>query len=163
MKRFQIIIFLSAILLTTGLFSEFLGFSLQCLGDDCIVAASSNIPNIFIAISIIFFITLYPQHTIKAIEISDFNTLHKIMAFLTDFMVVMLILTPFAGFPLLMLEFNYTGSFEWAFQRDYLRSTDTICAFLNLLFALSIMAYYFYKHKKSNRLTIGQYLLSGIK
>lgn len=147
----------------TGLFADFLGVSQHCQGNNCIVAASSTIPNIIFAIFILLFVAFYPQLPIQTDVISKFGTLHKIISFFIDFLVAMLIISPFSGLPLLLSEFNHTGSFTWAFQRDFSRSTDSIYIALSILSVLILIVYYFYKHKKLKRPTIGQYLLSGIK
>ncbi len=147
----------------TGLFAEFLGFSLHCVGDSCTVAASSTIPNIIIAVLMVLFFAFYPQINIQTVAVNDFGLLHKIIAFLIDFFIIVMVVSPFSALPLLLAEFNHTGVFAWAFERDYSRSSDSLYSALILLFSLMIIGYYFYKHKKLKRPTLGQYLLSGIK
>ena len=71
----------------------------------------------------------------------------------------MAIVAPIGALPTLIAEYHFTGTFQWAFEREFERPPDTILILPVALGIFVAMFFYFYLHPKRNRQTLGQYVL----
>ena len=81
-------------------------------------------------------------------------------AFFLDFMAVLVVISPFMAIPTLLVEANITGNFQWAFERDFARPTDTQYILPSVISVFLVMYLYFYFYAKYNKQTLGQYVLN---
>ena len=136
------------------------GATSACENDKCIVSASTSLLSILVAGGLLVFLFFYRQ---QATEIDRKNTVgvwRRFGAFYLDFMFVLMALAPLAAIPMIVAEAGITGQFQWSFEREFSRPSDSgyllpgiFCIFLGLY-------YYFYKHGQLNKPTIGQYVLN---
>ena len=164
MNRFVVFIII-CLFLTTGswLADDFVGITSHCINSNCNVAASTSLESITLALFVLLFTIYYPQQNNHIKAFINFSTTHKVVSFLLDLSVIMLVTTPFIGLPLLISESTHTGGFLWTIQRNHTRSTDPVYILLGFVLLAVVMYYYYRRHKKSNKPTIGQYVLSNIK
>jgi uncharacterized RDD family membrane protein YckC len=161
MNRFIVFILLLMALFTNSWVSGGgVGASSECRGAECLVSASSSVGSIFIALASLFFVLFYPRQEIKTDEESVVGIWRRHGAFLLDFSLILLVLSPFTALPLLIAEANYTGSFQWAFIREFGRDTDSIYLLPAVVINFAILFYYFYYHLREKKPTLGQYVLS---
>lgn len=135
------------------------GISSTCINDDCVHSASTSLISVLISVFLLFLIILFPQYDYRPDSSRTVGVWRRCGALFLDFALFLLISAPFAALPILISEMTYTGTFSWAFQRDFSRPTDTafilpviFCGFLALYF-------YFYIHLSVSRPTVGLYIL----
>jgi len=164
MNRFVVFIII-CIFLAVGswLADDFVGIASNCINGDCNMVVSTSLGNIVLSVFVSIFIIYYPQQNNHKNAFINFSATHKVISFLLDLSLVMLITSPFIGLPLLISESTHTGSFQWSVQRNYARPTDSIYMLLGFILLAVVIYYYYRKHKRLKKPTIGQYVLSNIK
>ena len=83
----------------------------------------------------------------------------RFAAFLIDFYVVMMTMTPFVALIPLAAEALRTGQFAWAFERKYTVDSDFYIAIPLVLVMMGLLAVYFAWPIGKGRQTVGCYLL----
>lgn len=161
MNRFIVLILiLIALFANSWVSGGGVGASSECRGTECLVSASSSIGSICIALALLFFVLFYPRQETKTDEENVVGVWRRFGAFLLDFSLILLVLSPFTALPLLIAEANYTGSFQWAFVREFGRDTDYIYLLPAVVIDFAILFYYFYYHLREKKPTLGQYVLN---
>jgi len=134
------------------------GVSSACMDESCMVVASTSLFSIMFGVIFILFAILFP----RAIR-NDGEKLagfwRRFGAFLIDFIVIILSLSPILALPLIITEYSYTGDFSWAFKREFSRPTDNAVIMPSVFISLFSLVYYFYKFTLMSKPTIGQYIL----
>ncbi|MET1257458.1 RDD family protein [Aliikangiella maris] len=111
------------------------------------------------SLALFSFLCFYPQQKSSHDRTEIVGVWRRLGAFYLDFMIVLIGITPLLALPLLIQESSYTGQFVWSFEREFSRSTDSNYILPGVGLAFWFLFYYFYKHPKSGRQTIGQYVL----
>lgn len=83
----------------------------------------------------------------------------RFSAFLIDFFVVVAVLTPLVSLAPLTVEAFRTGTFVWAFERNYMVPSDWIIAISLFFVMLTLLMLYFALPIAKDRQTIGDYLM----
>ena len=114
--------------------------------------------NILVPLAAVLFIILLlkiPRQETR-IENSESVGIFRIFsAFYFDMWMLWSVYFVLSSFIFLVFESFHTGIFEWRFERDFHRSTDTPI----LMFFVWSMVYYYYKHLLLQKATIGQYVM----
>ncbi len=125
---------------------------------DCVVSVSASLASVVFALSMLAFLAFYVQND-SAIDSSKMvGAWRRLGAFMLDFVVVLIVIVPLATLPLLMTEARHSGIFQWSFERNFSRSTDSIYLLAGTWVPLAMFCY-FYIHLRVNRQTVGQYVL----
>ena len=135
------------------------GAGSSCENGRCLTYASSSLLSIVMSLGLLFFLYFYPQQENSNDSSEIVGVWRRLGAFYLDFMVALIGVTPLLALPLLIQESSYTGQFEWAFERDISRSSDNYYILTGVGLVFWFLFYYFYKHPKSGRQTVGQYVL----
>jgi hypothetical protein len=130
-----------------------------CENSECLIKASSSLVSVLLAIGLGLFLFFYPQPANILDESKTVGVWRRLAAFFLDFLTVLMVLTPLLALPFLIAEAGYTGQFQWGFEREFSRPTDTTYLMPGIIIAFVGIYYYFYKHARMNRQTIGQYIL----
>lgn len=130
-----------------------------CENSECLVSASSSWVSILLSIGLILFLVFYPQQTNLLDESKSVGVWRRFGAFFLDFLTVLMIITPISVLPILIAEGIYTGQFQWSFEREFSRQSDATYIMPGLILAFVVLYYYFYKHIRLNRQTVGQFIL----
>jgi uncharacterized RDD family membrane protein YckC len=157
-RFFVLLIVLAFVFGTTSFSGGYVGVSSECRGGQCFVIASTSIASIILGLIFIIFAIKFPREIRNNTE-NRAGFWRRFGAFILDFIAVLMALTPIVALPTILSEYFYTGSFEWAFQRDYSRSTDILVIFPSVLILLAGLIYYFYKYTLISKPTLGQYVL----
>jgi hypothetical protein len=137
-----------------------IGVSSECRNADCYVSASSSLLSILLAIGLAIFLVTYPQRSRPDDTSTVVGVWRRFGAFFLDCLLVMVIVSPLSAIPVLVSEASYSGTFQWAFERDHSRPTDSLYIFPGVLAGFLALFYYFYQHGRSGRPTVGQYVSS---
>ena len=135
------------------------GANSECVNSDCLVAASSSPVSVLIVLALAVFVVKYRQRSGAIDNAKVVGFWRRIGAFLTDSAVVLLVIAPVAALPLLVAEGRYTGTFHWAFERRFSRSTDMVILLPGIAASFAGLFLYFYVHARTGRATVGQYVL----
>jgi hypothetical protein len=130
-----------------------------CENSKCLVKASSSLVSVLLSIGLGLFLVFYRQQKNGLDQSKIVGVWRRFASFILDFMTVLMVITPLSALPILIAEGVYTGRFQWSFDRDFSRSTDTTYLMPGLILAFIVLYYYFYKHARLNRQTVGQYIL----
>lgn len=140
-----------------------IGFGMQCVNDDCFVSAGSSIQNMALSVLYIVALVYYKQTDSMQTGIERFSKVYKVVSFIIDVIVVTLVLSSFLAIPLLMQEFQESGVWQFQFERNYSRKFDGLLTGGAMLVA-GIGIWQYYKiHKKYQKYTVGQYIVSIFK
>ena len=82
----------------------------------------------------------------------------RMSALLIDFASVVVVTIPLISLPGLLLEWQATGTFSWAFEREFMRATDIVSGALFLVI-LPVLYGYFVTLPRRGYATIGQYIM----
>jgi uncharacterized RDD family membrane protein YckC len=136
-----------------------LGASSECRNAECLVTASSSVPSLIVAsvLALLLAYYRYPQGADDRVKVV--GVWRRLGAFLIDFVVVLVIVSPFGAIPILIAEGHYSGTFQWAFTRHYSRATDVALISPSAFVAFLALYLYFYLYSRSNRATTGQFIL----
>ena len=122
--------------------------------------ASSSLGSIFVSIVIVVFALFYPQKIGQPDQSRLVGVWRRLGSFFIDLILVLLVAAPWAALPILVAEGHYTGNYQWSFEREFARASDTIYI-LPAVFAIFFgWFYYIYGHLRKGRLPVGQYILS---
>lgn len=130
-----------------------------CSNADCLVSASSSPFSVALAVGLLLFLVFYPQLENTADNTRVVGVWRRFGAFFLDFTLVLMSVTPLAALPFLWAEAGHTGIFQWSFEREFLRPTDSVYILPSVFAAFLALFYYFYQHARVGRQTIGQYVL----
>lgn len=162
MKRLTLTILLFAAFIAVTYFSGgHVGVSMECREASCLVAASSSWISIVLGI-VIFAAMFYLPKKQLVISEKRAGLLRMIGAVVFDIFLVITGLSALLALPSLVAESSYTGSFKWAFARDFLRTTDwplTIISTLGAFLAVLGMRMF---ALRSGRPSFGQYLMGYV-
>jgi len=136
-----------------------IGAGSSCENGKCITYASSSLLSVILSVGLLYFLCSYPQLKYIQDKSKIVGVWRRFGAFYLDFMVALIGITPLLAVPLLLQESSYTGHFDWVFEREFSRSSDSSYLLPSVGIAFWFLFYYFYKHAKSGRQTIGQYVL----
>ena len=158
MNRF--LVFVVTILLFVAITSAsggYVGVSSQCINQQCFMAASTSLISIALGIGFLIYAIKFPR---KIFGLSSHRTgaWRRFGAFILDFMVILLSLTPIIVLPALIAEYFHTDSFVWFFQRAFARSSDTWVVLPSVLIMFGGLFYYFYRYCALSKQTLGQYV-----
>jgi hypothetical protein len=160
MNRFLVLTVVVIAFITSGWASHgHVGVSSQCRNATCLVSASSSLTSIILALGLLAFLLLYRQREYAPDRQTIVGVWRRIGAFLIDFWLVLLIMSPLAALPVLISEASYTGSFEWSFARGYSRPSDSLYLLPAVFATFAALFLYHHQHGRSSRPTIGQYIL----
>lgn len=157
-----------ALLLVAGaLLTEFsgvrsVGFSVKMVNQDALVQGGSSPWLILWAIVAIPFFAFAMTRDISTETVGVPSWKRRFAAFVIDFYVAMMAMTPFAALIPLAAEAHRTGRFAWYFQRTYTVNSDFIIAIPLAFVMMGLLAVYFAWPIVNARQTIGCYLL-GLK
>ncbi|MAW80433.1 MAG: hypothetical protein CMI63_09355 [Parvularcula sp.] len=135
------------------------GVESVCENGKCLVRAASSTLSTILSPVLVLFVIFYPQARDELDETKFVKIWQRFLAFILDFMVVLLALTPILALPILLIEGRMTGSFEWSFSREFARDTDALAILPGILLAFVALFLYFYLHAKAGKATLGQYVL----
>jgi hypothetical protein len=159
MKRAFVLAWILAILAVQFAGSRNAGFSNECVDDQCVVGASSSALGLAASLGLIAFVALYRQQAVKTAYSQPVKISERLAAFLIDFFVAVCAVGAIFTLPILFVEAQTTGRFQWHFQRNFGRPLDPLVELLPI-FAMQICVIgYFYGHAKLGRATVGQYLM----
>lgn len=160
MNKFLVFLIIAGIVyLSTFMSGGQVGAGSTCEGSKCITYASSSIWSVILSLCLLCFLIFYPQQKSIRDEEKTVGVWRRFGAFYLDFMVVIIGVTPLLAIPLLWMESTYIGQFQWAFEREYSRELDAYLVLPSIGVAFFVLFYYFYKHPKAGRQTLGQYIL----
>lgn len=160
MNKFLVFIIIAGFLfLSSWAAGGRVGAGSSCENGRCLIYASSSLLSIVLSLGLFCFLYFYPQQKSSHDNLEIVGVWRRLGAFYLDFMVVLIGVAPLLALPLLFQESNYTELFEWNFERELSRSSDSSYILPAVGFAFWFLFYYFYKHPKSGRQTIGQYVL----
>ncbi len=136
-----------------------LGASSECRNEQCLVTASSSAPSLLIAsvFALMLAFYRYPQRVDDRTKVV--GVWRRLGAFLIDFVIVLVIVSPFGAIPILIAEGHYSGTFQWAFTRHFSRETDIALISPSASGAFLALFLYFYIYSRFNRATTGQFIL----
>jgi RDD family len=158
-RRTVFLVLVGAFLLSSWTSGGGIGVSSVCENTECLVAASASALSVVIAVGLALFVVLYPQTQ----AVFDFSRAvgiwRRFGAFVLDFALVLMVVSPLAALPILIAEGGYSGTFEWSFQRDFVRPTDGAYLMSGVVAGVLALFYYFYQHVRVGRPTVGQYVL----
>lgn len=135
------------------------GVSNTCVHDVCAMRASTSMLSIIGGLALLAFVWAYPQRSGGPDNAKPVTILQRLGAFYVDFLVVVASVGPLVTLPALLVEAHHTGSFQWGFERTFLRDTDLIATLPSVAFMFLALFSYFYGHAVMRRQTVGQYLL----
>lgn len=155
-----LVFFIAAILfyVVTNFSGGNVGVSSECINDTCSVTASTSLLSIGFGIVFIVFAVMFPRAKRNDCE-KLAGVWRRFGAFLIDFIVIILALSPILALPAIITEYTYTNEFLWSFQREFSRSTDNAVIIPSAFILLVGLVYYFYKFTLLSKPTIGQYIL----
>lgn len=161
MNRYLVLVLvIGVVLLSSWASGDSVGATSACENGQCIVSASTSSLSIFIAAAIVAFMFLYRQQVTEFEDKKIVGVWRRFGAFYLDFMFVLLALSPLAALPMVFAESGFTGEFQWSFEREFSRPTDSSYLLSSIFSVFVGLYYYFYKHGQLNRPTIGQYVLN---
>lgn len=137
------------------------GTSVECVNGSCVARASSSLTSIVLGVGFLALMMLLPRRPI-AVGTGSAGFARMAGAAFIDMAWVITGLGAVLALPMLLTERNYTGAFQWAFNRNFLRSMDWIlaagAAFASFatIFAARIRAL------TSGRPSLGQYLMGYV-
>ena len=134
------------------------GVTSSCVNGDCSVEATSSLISVITSIVLLIILLRYSQISSSAVTNNPVRLRRRLAAVFIDFLVVIMITAPLASLVTLLIESIYTGSFQWSFEREFSRPTDSLII-LEIFVIFFLLFYYFYKHLLVNRQTAGQYVL----
>lgn len=159
MGRLWVFVALVAILVPQFATSSQHGFQENCVNDQCYVVAATSQVGLIASGVLAAFLVLYPQIRSEAAHTAPGKLWKRGIALYVDFFVVLSIVAPAATLPLLLEEGRITGTFQWHFERDFARPSDTALAVPTILGMFVALFAYFYVHLRVGRQTIGQYIM----
>jgi uncharacterized RDD family membrane protein YckC len=136
-----------------------LGTSSECRNTECVVTASSSALSLVIAFALAIILALYRPNPSTDDHSRIVGVWRRFGAFLLDLAVVLMIVAPFGAVPILLAEAKYSGSFQWSFTRHFSRPTDIVLILPGALAALLALFFYFYYYARSQKATIGQFIM----
>ena len=154
-------------MLWASLIAVFAGFGLtngemyastECINGDCRVTASFS-PHSFAVWAVALTLLLaFKSPSLKVSETRIVKKRYIFAAWFIDFLLLMLALGPIAVVGALAAESAHLGYWVSAFDRDFLRATDSIATVL-ILAILAAMAVHFGRSANGESATVGQYLM----
>ena len=134
------------------------GFSIQIINDDISVAGGTSI--LAIISSLIMIVLTYLHYDIDSpISTNMVPTVSKrISSTIIDGIFTMVGIAGLVGLIPTFIEYSQTGVFSFSFERDHLRSTDTVTMLLSGVCSLFIAGIYFGYPLRTKKQTIGNYL-----
>lgn len=153
------IVVLGAFVLSSWSAGGSVGSSYACENARCAVTASSSPISILLSVALTVFALIYPQRASVPDETGVVGVWRRVGAFLLDFASVVMVAGSLGAVPVLVAEAQFTGVFEWAFERDFERPTDMAYLLPAVVGAFLLLFFYFYLHPRVGRQTLGQYVL----
>jgi len=157
--RLVFIVVVGAYLVSSCASGGSVGANSECVNSNCLVNASSSLASLLVGTALALFVVKYQQRPGAIDNAKVVGFWRRIGAFVTDCAVVLLVLAPVAALPLLVVEGHYTGTFHWAFERRFSRSTDMVILLPGIAASFAGLFLYFYVHARFGRPTVGQYVL----
>lgn len=160
MKRLPASIFVIALLFFFGSFSPYgAGFTSECSNGNCEVAARGSLHGIFAGLAIGVLVWLMPRKKTESWATEPVGVFRRLSAVYINMAVILFTLTNIVVLPILLVEAEYTGEFQWNFERDFSRDWDFLLTGAGVLFLFAAMFYHYYRSLIVGRPTIGQYLM----
>ncbi|WP_417488344.1 hypothetical protein [Maricaulis sp.] len=132
--------------------------STQCTNGDCRVAASFS-PHLFAVWPVALALLLaFKSPPLKVSETRTVKKRYIFAAWFIDYLLLMLALGPIVAVSALAAESAHQGYWVSAFDRDYLRATDSV-ATVSILAMFPAIAVYFGRSANGETVTVGQYLM----
>lgn len=125
-----------------------------------VTSASSSPISIILGIFLLVFFAFYKQKNTDLNYSKPVGVRQRVGAFFIDFAVVLSAIVPLITLPILLVEGQSTGAFEWSFIRQFGRPTDVAVILPSVLLMFIALFCYFYLQAKNNRATLGQYILA---
>lgn len=159
MKRLVLaIILLASFLAITQFSGGNVGTSMQCSNGRCLVAASSSLISTGLGLLLFFIIIYLPRKSITAMDKAP-GFGRKIGALFIDMFLTLMGFSALLSLPVLIAEYSYTGSFQWAFVRDFARPTDWALILSAVFASFAIILFMRIRSTTSGSPSFGQYLL----
>ena len=136
-----------------------LGFGLQCRNGDCNVFASTSPIAMALGLVLLIFTLRFNQSDSQYEKLSEVRTDHRVVAYVIDIVAIGFSLGPLLALPAVIVEFYYSGSLYWFFERNYIRHSDYIFFVLPGFLICFTIFFYPHKCKQKNIATIGQYVV----
>src|ERR1051326_6395012 len=138
-----------------------IGYSLHSTERGTVVSAGSHpVQLVWSSVTLIFFLALM-QINVCEIRAGVPTLARRFFAFLTDFLLRVITVAPFAGLVPLWMEAMRTGHFEWHFQRDYSVPGDELML-VGVPVTMALMLLYFVWPLMKGKQTVGCFIF-GIK
>ena len=131
----------------------------ECINDSCHVQVASAPPGILFGLALFYFLLAYPQRESMVDATRVVGVWRRFGAFYLDFLAVAMMFGPVLVVPHLLAEARITGTFHWAFERDFVRPDDWLYSLVAAFAMLAAWFWYYYRHGRSGRPTFGQYIL----
>ncbi len=135
------------------------GAQFRCENSDCFVSAGATSQALIVALVVLVFLFAYSQRDQRTTQLAVVGVWRRFGAFLLDFTTIMMVAVPIGAMPMLVAEYYYTGSFQWSFEREFVRPTDVPLIMPIALGIFLVMYFYFSLPPKRGRQTVGQYVL----
>jgi len=159
MKKYDLLAVIIVVFFVSNLFAGGgVGITSSCINGVCSVEAASSLVSVITSIILLILLLRYSQISSSGVTTNPVRLRRRLAAFIIDFIVVIMITAPLASLVIILIESKYTGSFQWSFEREFSRPTDSLII-LEIFVIFFLLFYYFYKHLHVNRQTAGQYIL----
>lgn len=158
-KLFTFAFVFGAFFVSASLSGDYVGVSSSCVNSQCVVGGSSSIGSLIASLIIIGFLFLRPDQRTMANTNGVVGVWRRLGAFLIDFVLVLLVISPIAALPLLIAEASHTGAFEWSFVRKFARPNDGLFILPGVFAAFAALYFYFFYHPWKGKQTVGEYIL----
>ncbi len=152
-------IVVGALFASASFSGDYIGASSSCINDQCVVGGSSSPGSVIVSLLIVAFLFLRPNLPTVVNKSGVVGVWRRLGAFLVDFVLVILVISPIAALPLLVAEASYTGTFEWSFVRKFARPSDSYLVLPGVFASIAALYFYFYIHPLKGKQTPGEYIL----
>lgn len=160
MSRLAALLVLAGSLFLVGALSGMeLQDSVDCYDASCHVLVSSSLPGVLLGPVVLFFLLRYPRQQGGVDSSRVVGVWRRFGAFCLDCYALPMTVAPLLTLPHLLAEARYTGAFHWSFERDFARPDDWLYAMLAAVAASTALVWYFYRHGRAGRPTLGQYIM----
>ena len=139
-----------------------LGTSSSCANGDCHFSAGSSLISVIGALLALVYIVLHPRRVQLLENEVLVGVSRRFCAFVLDYVLILLVISPLIALPILFEEAKHTGTFAWSFSRDFSRDSDTIYGAPLVFVAFAIVFSYFYIHARQRIPTLGQYAMGFV-
>ena len=157
-----------ALLLACGLVlthfvdAKSIGFNVRSAPGNSLVRGGSDPILLLWAAATIPFLVRVVNRDMRSETIGSASWTRRLAAFVIDFYIAMLCVSPIIALIPLAAEANRTGRLSWFFERNYTVSSDWYLGVPMVLFAMVLVACYFAVPISKRTQTVGCYLL-GLK